>query len=151
MVKHGGRLEAVVPAREYRAGLPSWHHPTYDALLRQAIDVHQTGLTTSDSAAHMVGSEILVGLADQLLALWDGKPARGHGDTADVVGYAERTGTPVQVVWPQGATRGCLLPSRKRLAVVCCAAHPVSRHIGRREKRYSRAGRDALRRVHSAH
>ncbi len=58
----------VVPARECRAGLPSWHHPTYDALLRQAVDVQETGLTTSDSAAHMAGSEILVGLAGQLLA-----------------------------------------------------------------------------------
>ncbi|UKY54938.1 hypothetical protein [Streptomyces inhibens] len=106
VLKHGGHLEVVVPAREYRSGLPSWHHPTYDALLRQAVDVHETGLTTSDSAAHMAGSEILVGLAGQLLAVWDGKPARSHGGTADVVAYAERTGTPVQVVWPQGATRG---------------------------------------------
>jgi hypothetical protein len=105
VLSRGGRLEVVIPAREYRASLPDWHLPVYDDLYRQAADVHETGLTASDSAAHMAGSEILVGLADQLLAVWDGKPARGYGGTADVVAYAERTGTPVKVLWPNGASR----------------------------------------------
>ncbi|WP_286012093.1 hypothetical protein [Streptomyces violaceusniger] len=29
----------------------------------------------------------------------------GYGGTADVVAYAEHTGLPTRVVWPQGATR----------------------------------------------
>ncbi|QMU70238.1 hypothetical protein [Streptacidiphilus sp. P02-A3a] len=102
---HGGRLEAVIPAEEYRDSLPDWHHPVYDALLVRAAEVHHTGLTASDSNAHMAGSEVLVGLADELLAVWDGKPAGGYGGTADVVAYAERMGVPVRVLWPQGATR----------------------------------------------
>ncbi|GGU39207.1 hypothetical protein [Streptomyces violascens] len=105
VLAHGGRLEVVVPAAEYRQGLPGWHHATYDRLKRQATDVHETGLTASDSAAHMAGSEVLVGVVDELLAVWDRKPARGHGGTADVVAYAERTGIPVRVLWPEGATR----------------------------------------------
>ncbi|MFH9861330.1 hypothetical protein [Streptomyces sp. NPDC017202] len=40
-----------------------------------------------------------------LLAVWDGKPARGYGGTADVVAYAERTGVAVRVLWPDGASR----------------------------------------------
>ncbi|MEV5731635.1 hypothetical protein AB0N50_38930 [Streptomyces pharetrae] len=51
------------------------------------------------------GSEILVGVVDELLAVWDGKPARGYGGTADVVAYAQRQGTAVRVLWPQGASR----------------------------------------------
>lgn len=47
----------------------------------------------------------LVGLVDELIAVWDGKPARGYGGTADVVAYAERTGVPVRVLWPEGASR----------------------------------------------
>lgn len=47
----------------------------------------------------------LVGLVDELIAVWDGKPARGYGETADVVAYAERTGVPVRVLWPEGASR----------------------------------------------
>jgi hypothetical protein len=62
-------------------------------------------MTVSDSAAHMAGSEILVDLAEELFAVWDGEPAWGYGGTADVVSYAERNGVPVRVLWPEGATR----------------------------------------------
>ncbi|WP_329251351.1 hypothetical protein OG223_22290 [Streptomyces sp. NBC_01478] len=102
---HGGRLEVVVPATEYRASLPDWHHATYDKLVRQAADVHGTGMAESTSEAYQAGNEILVGLVDELLAVWDGRPARGFGGTADAVDHAERTGVPVRVLWPAGATR----------------------------------------------
>ncbi|MER5972776.1 hypothetical protein ABT112_24095 [Streptomyces sp. NPDC002055] len=105
VLEHGGRLEIVVPAEEYREGLPESHWPLYDALTNRASVVHSTGMTTSDSAAHMAGSELMVGLADELLAVWDGKPARGHGGTADVVAHAERHNVPVRVLWPEGAAR----------------------------------------------
>lgn len=105
VLARGGRLEVVVPADEYRDALPSEHHALYDRLLDRAAEVHRTGLTVSDSAAHMAGSEILVGLADLLLAVWDGKPAWGYGGTADVVGFAERSEVPVRVLWPEGAER----------------------------------------------
>lgn len=105
MLKHGGRLEAVVPAAEYRDSLPEWHHLVYGELYRRAVDVHETGMTASDSQSHTAGSEILVGLVDALLVVWDGKPAWGYGGTADVVAYAERTGVPVRVLWPEGASR----------------------------------------------
>lgn len=105
VVQHGGRLEVVIPAAGYREALPEWHRATYDALLGQASEVHETGMDESTSEAHMAGSEILVGLSDTLLAVWDGKPARGFGGTADVVAYAERNGTPVRVLWPEGASR----------------------------------------------
>ncbi len=105
VLDHGGQLEVVVPAEEYRQSLPDWHHQVYDDLLRRAADVHHTGMTASDSAAHMAGSEILVGLVDVLLAVWDGKPSRGYGGTADVVAYAQRTGVPVRILWPEDATR----------------------------------------------
>lgn len=105
VLAHGGRLEVVVPAAEYRESLPEAHWPLYDELMSRASEVHETGMTASDSAAHMAGSEIVVGLADQLFAVWDGKPARGFGGTADVVACAERSGVPVRIVWPEGASR----------------------------------------------
>ncbi|QHF96854.1 hypothetical protein DEH18_26775 [Streptomyces sp. NHF165] len=101
----GGRIEVVVPAEQYRDGLPDSHHSTYDELLAGAAEVHHTGMRESTSQAHMAGSEILVGLVDRLVAVWDGKEARGYGGTADVVAYARRTGVPVDVLWPDGATR----------------------------------------------
>jgi hypothetical protein len=102
----GGRVEVVVPAEQYRDGLPGAHHATYDALLGRAAAVHETGFRDSCAEAHMAGSEILVGLVDRLFAVWDGKEARGFGGTADVVAYARRTGVPVDVIWPDGAVRG---------------------------------------------
>lgn len=105
VLAHGGRLEVVIPAAEYRESLPDWHHPVYDELMARAVDVHHTGMQESTSQAHQAGSEIVVGLADELIAVWDGQPARGHGGTADVVAYARRVGVPVRLVWPEGATR----------------------------------------------
>lgn len=105
VLAHGGRLEAVIPATQYRNGLPDWHRATYDELLAAATHVHETGMTASDPQAHMAGSEVLVDLVNHLLAVWDGKPARGFGGTADVVAYAEQQQVPVQVLWPRGATR----------------------------------------------
>ncbi|MFE2247309.1 hypothetical protein [Streptomyces lavendulae] len=105
VLAHGGSLEVVIPAEEYREGLPEEHWAVYDRLLSRAAEVHRTGMAVSDSAAHMAGSEILVGLVDELWAVWDGKPARGYGGTADVVAYAERTGVPVRILWPGGASR----------------------------------------------
>ncbi|MER6527946.1 hypothetical protein [Streptomyces sp. NPDC001508] len=105
VLKRGGRLEVVVPAAEYRESLPEWHHPVYDELYGGAVDIHETGMTESTSEAHQAGSEVLVGLVDELIAVWDGKPAWAFGGTADVVAYAERTGVPVRIVWPDGASR----------------------------------------------
>lgn len=105
VLEHGGQLEVVIPAEQYRESLPADHHRLYDRLMRAAYEVHHTGMTSSDPAAHMAGSEILVGLSDLLLAVWDGKPAWGYGGTADVVAYAERCGVPVRVLWPEGAER----------------------------------------------
>ena len=105
VISAGGRVEVVVPAAEYRESLPTWHHPAYDDLMKRAADLHTTGLQESTSEAHQAGSEILVGLSDLLVAVWDGKPARGYGGTADVVAYARRVGVPVTVLWPEGASR----------------------------------------------
>jgi hypothetical protein len=48
---------------------------------------------------------LMVDQADKLFAVWDGKPARAYGGTADVVGYARDHGTPVEIIWPTGAAR----------------------------------------------
>jgi hypothetical protein len=42
---------------------------------------------------------------DQLIAVWDGGPARGLGGTAEIVQLARRHGLTVHVLWPEGARR----------------------------------------------
>jgi hypothetical protein len=101
----GGSLHVVIPAEKYRDALPTDHHATYDALLTQATDVTRLDHVESDSTAHMDASLRMLDEADELLAVWDGKPARGHGGTADVVDAARARGIPVTIVWPNGAER----------------------------------------------
>ena len=101
----GGTLEAVIPAAEYRDGLPADFYPEYDDLLAQAAAVSRLPFTESTSESHMAASKLMVDAADELYAVWDGEPARSCGGTADVVAYAREHGTPVLVIWPDGAQR----------------------------------------------
>ncbi|REE99454.1 hypothetical protein [Thermomonospora umbrina] len=105
ILDHGGTLIAVVPAAEYRAGLPEEHHAAYDRLLAAARNVHRLAFTASTSEAHMAASEFMIRQADEVWAVWDGQPARGFGGTADVVAAARRSGLTVRVIWPDGASR----------------------------------------------
>jgi hypothetical protein len=105
VLDHGGQIEAVIPATHYRHGLPADTHEEYDRLLAQATQVHRLPFTESTAEAHMAASTFMLGHADLLWAIWDGKPARGYGGTADVVAWAHKNGLPVQVIWPDGAHR----------------------------------------------
>lgn len=105
ILDHGGALHVVVPAYKYRDGLPKDHHATYDALIAEAAEIIRIDHVESDSDAHMDASLRMLADADELLAVWDGQPARGHGGTADVVDAAREQGVPVMIVWPAGATR----------------------------------------------
>ncbi|MFC4564642.1 hypothetical protein ACFO4E_22520 [Nocardiopsis mangrovi] len=101
----GGDLEVVVPAAGFRDALPAEHRPAYDALMASAARIHRLAHRESAPAAHMDAGRHLVDHCDELVAVWDGRPARGHGGTADIVGYARARHRPVSVVWPEGATR----------------------------------------------
>jgi hypothetical protein len=101
----GGTLDVIIPAAEYRAGLPEESHPEYDRLLARASAVRRLPFTESTSESHMAASKLMIDEADELYAVWDGQPARGYGGTADVVAYAREHGTPVRVLWPHGTER----------------------------------------------
>ena len=105
ILDHRGALHVIVPAQKYRDGLPADHHPTYDALIAQATKVITLDHLESDPEAHMDASLHMIASADELLAVWDGQPARGYGGTADVVIAAREHGLPVTVIWPAGAER----------------------------------------------
>lgn len=101
----GGVLEVVIPARQYRDGLPAECHADYDTLLGRASAVRELAFTESTSESHMEASRAMLAGVDELLAIWDGQPARGYGGTADVVALAREHGLPVHVIWPEGARR----------------------------------------------
>ena len=101
----GGSLEAIIPAGQYRDGLPAECHPEYDRLLAKAAAVRCLPFAEPTSESFMAASRLMVDAADELFAVWDGQPARGHGGTGDVVAYARERGKPVHVIWPAGAQR----------------------------------------------
>lgn len=105
VLEHGGSLEVVVPAEAYRDGLPDEAKSTYDDLLDRASRTKHLAHRESTSEAHMDASSEMLRDADVVFAVWDGKPARGYGGTADVVAHARSLGLPVTVIWPAGATR----------------------------------------------
>jgi hypothetical protein len=90
----GGTLEAVIPADEYRENLPEDSHPGYDELFARAAAVHRLPFTESTPESHMAASKLMVDEADELYAVWDGKPARAYGGTADVGGLRTRARHP---------------------------------------------------------
>jgi hypothetical protein len=104
VVDLGGEIEAVVPAEQYRDGLPRQAHGEYDRLLAKAVAVHRLPFTESTPEAHMAASKLMIREANELYAIWD-RPARGYGGTADVVAHACERGLPVLVIWPEGARR----------------------------------------------
>jgi hypothetical protein len=101
----GGQLEVIVPAAQYRDGLPESAHAAYDSLLSKAAKVDRLDRVESTEDAHMEASSAMLATADRLFAVWDGKPARGYGGTADVVAEARQRGVAVTVIWPDGASR----------------------------------------------
>lgn len=105
VLDQGGQIEVIVPATHYRDGLPAESHPEYDDLLAHAVTVHRLDFTESTPESHLAASELMLSMVGELLAVWDGQPARGYGGTADVVTRARDRGHPVRVIWPDGATR----------------------------------------------
>ncbi|GII76748.1 hypothetical protein Sru01_17300 [Sphaerisporangium rufum] len=101
----GGTLEAVIGSAGYRAGLPAPARGEFDALVTAARRVHRLPFAEPTNESYMQASRHMLDLAGELFAVWDGRPARGYGGTADVVAEARGRGMPVLVIWPDGARR----------------------------------------------
>jgi hypothetical protein len=89
VLTHGTSLCAIVPCNEYEstfrdeAGLANFRR-----LLQQASSTVQLPYRNPTEEAFWAAGRWIVDHADVLLAVWDGKPAKGLGGTGDVVAYA---------------------------------------------------------------
>jgi hypothetical protein len=102
----GGDLEVVLPAEDYRARKVSADNVAeFDEILAMARAIRTMPFAHSGGNAYQAASEHMLSTVDSLIAVWDGRPAGGHGGTADVVAAAQRLGVPVTVMWPPGAER----------------------------------------------
>lgn len=104
----GGTLYVVQPTTgmQYRDSFEDASaRRGYDELYGQASHIEALEHTESTEQAHMDAGKVVVDRSSVLVAVWDGQPSRGLGGTADVVRYARERGVPVEVIWPEGATR----------------------------------------------
>nr|WP_208329337.1 hypothetical protein [Streptomyces sp. 846.5] len=101
----GGSLEVIVPSDHYESTMSGSPLDEYRRLLATAGRVRVLPFSEPSEEAFFAAGKEIVGICDQMIAVWDGKPAKGLGGTADVVRYAEELGVPVRVIWPEGLVR----------------------------------------------
>jgi hypothetical protein len=101
----GGRLEALLPAPDYRdTRVGDDHLPAFDALAARAHDIRYVA-EASSMQAYAEANAAMLDAVDLLLAVWDGVPSAKTGGTADAVAAARARGVRIKVIWPEGAQR----------------------------------------------
>jgi hypothetical protein len=105
VLEHGGALDAVIPAEDYRAKMTEVVRREFDMYLRRARRVTKLPYAESKGPAYMAASLVLVERSDLVVAVWDGERSASFSGTGDVVDYARQVGIPVEVIWPAGARR----------------------------------------------
>ncbi|PBC71917.1 hypothetical protein BX265_6532 [Streptomyces sp. TLI_235] len=100
VLDHGGRIEVVLSAAEAGAGAFTGGgcRETRRQLLNAANAVHRLASAGTGGPGEDTGP-VLVGMVDELIAVWDGRPG---SEPARIVGAARAAGLEVRVVWPAG-------------------------------------------------
>jgi hypothetical protein len=103
----GGRLVVLIPSKDYRQNkVKPDHAETFDRLIGAAGEVVILPHEAANRKAYEDANRTLLTRADRLVAVWNGEPPTGKGGgTADTVIEAREVGVPVDVVWPEGASR----------------------------------------------
>jgi len=101
----GGTLHVVLPCSGYEITFEGANRAAYHCLLNRAEVIDTLPFENPSEAAFYAAGRRVVDLCDCLLAVWDGRAARGLGGTADIVAYAHERGRDVRVIWPAGVRR----------------------------------------------
>ena len=113
----GSELEAVLPltADNYEQDFASFESKAeFRSLLRRArrtIVMKAVGdvrVAVNRDEAYEAAGRYVADHCDLLIAVWDGRPSRGRGGTAEIVAYARRKGVPLAIV-----------PTEKRGGIRC--------------------------------
>jgi len=105
VLRHGGQLHVVVPSAGYEQTFGDEDRALYEKLRDAAAKVQTLEYPEPSEDAVLAAGSRVVDLCDLLVAVWDGKAARGRGGTADVVEYAKNNGKHVEIIWPAGVSR----------------------------------------------
>lgn len=106
IIRRGGVLKVVVPCNGYETTFSEKADlDRYERLLEEAGSVVRLDYPQPSEEAYFAAGRRVVDISDELIAIWDGKRARGHGGTADVVDYARSVDKQIMVIWPEGVER----------------------------------------------
>ncbi|MEU9885480.1 hypothetical protein [Sphaerisporangium sp. NPDC051011] len=105
LLRLGGELRVVVPSRGYEATFRGPDLDAYHRLLAAAGVVTVLDFAEPGAAAYHAAGCFVVENSEIVAAVWDGRPARGLGGTADAVRHARDHGREVVVIWPEGVER----------------------------------------------
>lgn len=102
----GGQLEVIVPCEGYAGSLGTDEgRVRFEHLRAAARSVITLPYPEPSEAAYLAAGQAVVDRCDHVFAVWDGRPARGLGGTADIVAYARALGRPTTVLWVDGISR----------------------------------------------
>lgn len=101
----GGALHAVIPSDRYETTFSGEGRLRYAALLSSATTTTVLTYSEPSEEAYDAAGRWIADHCRLLIAVWDGKGARGRGGTADAVAHAQQLGKVVRIVWPAGVIR----------------------------------------------
>src|SRR5688572_1296828 len=82
----GGRLEVVVPSRDYRqTKVKPEHVAQFESLVDRASMVHTLDYEEANRDAYEAANVFLLDSSDELFAVWDGQSGVDKGSTGSVV------------------------------------------------------------------
>lgn len=94
ILEAGGSIHAVLPFADIERSFTGDDLDIYRNLVKHAtIEVLCTDGTDED--AYLAAGKQVVNLSDIVIAVWNGKPAKGKGGTADIVAYAQHRSIPL--------------------------------------------------------
>lgn len=95
VVRRGGQLHVVLPFSNYERTFSEENQEIYRQILNKATSVEVLQTLGTDEDAYLAAGRRIVELADLMIAVWDGQPAKGKGGTGDIVSYAGERGVPL--------------------------------------------------------
>ncbi|MDJ0733759.1 MAG: hypothetical protein QNJ47_06670 [Nostocaceae cyanobacterium] len=99
VLQRGGSVHAIIPFANYQRTFDGDDLHIYQQLLKLvSFEILTTPGTDED--AYLAAGQRIVELSDRIIAVWDGKPARGKGGTGDIVAYAIASGIPLVHINP---------------------------------------------------
>ena len=106
MLQLSWKLNVVIPCLHYDTTFTDEETLNrFRSLLAKANSVETLRHPLPTEEAYLDAGRHIVDLSQALVAVWDGRKAKGKGGTADIVRYARERNVDVTVVWPPGLVR----------------------------------------------